>query len=153
MFCVSCIWCICNSWVELVEPVLRNFTFIWKFFYLFFYLYKLSKRCVYGFMGKSQKKKKNSLWHYFLGSELTQFLQKILNFFFLLSCRFATFGALFLLEVPLNLWRVCINVNHSLRGYPIMLWCGQFFCCAPLNFFFFFWVNMHPWTLWIIITA
>ena len=33
MLCVSCIWCICNSWVELVEPLLRNFPCIWKGFF------------------------------------------------------------------------------------------------------------------------
>ena len=75
----------------------------------FFFFLIIQKVCLWLHVKITQN---NSLWHYFLGSENFQF-------FFLLSCRFATFSALFLLEVPLNLWRVCINVNHSLRGYPV----------------------------------
>ena len=123
MFCVSCIWCICNYWLELVELLLRNFTCIWKLFYT----YINYPKCVFMFSWENHSKQ-------FSVALLSRFrthpisTENVQFFFFLLSCslifttskscKFGTFGALVLLEVPLNLWRVCINVNHSLRGYP-----------------------------------
>ena len=114
---------ICNYWLELVELLLRNFTCIWKLFYT----YINYPKGVFMFSWENHSKQFSvALLSRFrthpISTENVQFFFSLLSCSLIFttskSCRFATFGALVLLEVPLNLWRVCINVNHSLRGYP-----------------------------------
>ena len=103
MLCVSCIWCICNSWVELVEPLLRNFPCIWKGFFL--------------------KKKKNYPKGVFMAScenDSKQFSVALLSGFRKFSIFFPV-----ILQVC-NFWRFIFARSStpslkSLRGYPVSL--------------------------------